>query len=375
MNKRIPLLITCLILCSTLLFSTSITFTFANSQITGSSPKYFEFDVMVHADESGTAYNLGMAYINYNTDAFGPSVKTNGKIIVTRGSYWNPFPFTVVNDNQPSMVAITLDFMYSDVLINTLPTSPVVYCHVKLEILDASENSNIHFQQSLMVGQQFKADHTQYSPVIANDTEDVPLPVNMTSYYIEQTDNYLIVNWEVESELALLGYYILRSETDDGNFERINHEIIQCMNNSSCQNNYHYNDYNVVTNRIYFYKIEVISETGEVEKQTNPFRGILSIQGPGNYRIYQNYPNPFNASTQFKYDLPFSGNVQLSVYDTKGVLMSLLLNEFQNAGTHTLTWSSNELSSGIYFYKLQFGEFSSIKKMYHSEIVNIIILK
>lgn len=84
---------------------------------------------------------------------------------------------------------------------------------------------------------------------------------------------------------------------------------------------------------------------------------------PTKYALNQNYPNPFNPSTVINYQLPEAGQVTLKVYDVLGNEVTTLVNEFKQAGVYNAKFSNSQLSSGIYFYKLQVGNFVSVKKM------------
>ena len=79
--------------------------------------------------------------------------------------------------------------------------------------------------------------------------------------------------------------------------------------------------------------------------------------------LHQNYPNPFNAVTNIGYNLGEAGNVTLRVYDITGRLVSTLVDEHQGHGDQTVTWDASDVSSGVYFCKLQTGGFSYVKKM------------
>ncbi len=81
------------------------------------------------------------------------------------------------------------------------------------------------------------------------------------------------------------------------------------------------------------------------------------------FRLEQNYPNPFNPTTTITYSIPEKSHVQLIVYDVLGTEVSTLVNEEKAAGNYEVKFSADELSSGIYFYKLQTGQFTDIKKM------------
>ncbi len=84
---------------------------------------------------------------------------------------------------------------------------------------------------------------------------------------------------------------------------------------------------------------------------------------PRTYELRQNYPNPFNPSTKIEYYLPAKGLVTLRVYNLLGQEVATLVNDIQIAGSHTVTFSSDRLGSGVYFYKLSAGNFVSTKKM------------
>ncbi len=84
---------------------------------------------------------------------------------------------------------------------------------------------------------------------------------------------------------------------------------------------------------------------------------------PLTYGLLQNYPNPFNPSTQISYSLPKNGVVTLTVYNILGQSVARLVNGVEHAGVHTVTWNAAGLPSGVYFYRLQAGAFSSVKKM------------
>ena len=85
---------------------------------------------------------------------------------------------------------------------------------------------------------------------------------------------------------------------------------------------------------------------------------------PVKYELYQNYPNPFNPSTIVRYKIPAAGLVSLKVYDILGRAVATLVNEFQQTGNYNVAFNSTkQLSSGIYFYRLNSGNFSQTKKM------------
>lgn len=90
---------------------------------------------------------------------------------------------------------------------------------------------------------------------------------------------------------------------------------------------------------------------------------------PEVYALRNNYPNPFNPETTIKYQLPEAGDVKLEIYNMLGQVVRTLVNQHQSAGRYTIQWNASndygqDLSSGIYFYRVQVGgEFTNVKKM------------
>ncbi len=97
------------------------------------------------------------------------------------------------------------------------------------------------------------------------------------------------------------------------------------------------------------------------------FSGISSAEEAGalplTYRLNQNYPNPFNPSTTITYELPSSGEVVLKIYNLVGQEVSTLVNEFQDAGTKSVTFDATGLPSGAYIYRLNVNGRSHVKQM------------
>ena len=95
---------------------------------------------------------------------------------------------------------------------------------------------------------------------------------------------------------------------------------------------------------------------------------------PTEYSLSQNYPNPFNPSTTIKYQIPtHSGqvvgsgfslrNVTLKVYDILGREVTTLVNQQQKPGSYEVLFNASNLTSGVYFYRLQSGSFNESRKM------------
>lgn len=84
---------------------------------------------------------------------------------------------------------------------------------------------------------------------------------------------------------------------------------------------------------------------------------------PELFELAQNYPNPFNAKTSIAYTLPRESRVLITVYNLLGQSVETLVNEDQSAGNYHVIWDANEAPTGVYFYRIETGEFSATRKM------------
>jgi hypothetical protein len=111
-----------------------------------------------------------------------------------------------------------------------------------------------------------------------------------------------------------------------------------------------------------------------LEAAVNHYFGITNVEQeniiPSVYSLSQNFPNPFNPSTTIKYSIPVKTghapslqHVTLKVYDILGRDVATLVDELQQPGNFVMTFDGTSLSSGIYFYRLQAGNYTDSKKM------------
>lgn len=84
---------------------------------------------------------------------------------------------------------------------------------------------------------------------------------------------------------------------------------------------------------------------------------------PGSFVVYQNYPNPFNPGTVIRFELPVSGFVSGVVYDVLGGRVGVLVNESMSAGGHVVSFDGTGLPSGVYLFRVEYGEYSKVIKM------------
>ncbi len=88
-----------------------------------------------------------------------------------------------------------------------------------------------------------------------------------------------------------------------------------------------------------------------------------SVAVPSEFKLFQNYPNPFNPRTTISWQSPISSWQTLKVYDILGNEVVTLVDEFYHAGSYEIDFDATKLASGIYFYRLQAGNFIETKSM------------
>ena len=89
----------------------------------------------------------------------------------------------------------------------------------------------------------------------------------------------------------------------------------------------------------------------------------ISNEIPREFQLSQNYPNPFNPATTIKFQIPVSDNVKITVFDILGRKIEVLTNGFFNAGFYSIDFKAEKITSGIYYYKIETGNYTDTKKM------------
>ncbi len=121
----------------------------------------------------------------------------------------------------------------------------------------------------------------------------------------------------------------------------------------------------LLTNKFYV-DLPFVSSTNNRPNAEGLFEKDNSIIGsnlPEKFELKQNFPNPFNPNTVISYSIAKSENVSIKIYDILGKEVQTLVNEVKNPGSYNVMFNAQNLSSGVYFYRLTAGNFTDIKKM------------
>ena len=111
----------------------------------------------------------------------------------------------------------------------------------------------------------------------------------------------------------------------------------------------------------------VVGNNGAIFRTTNGGFTFIGNKNqttvPYGFSLSQNFPNPFNPNTVISYSLPSASNVKLILYNTLGQAVKVLETGFKQAGHYSVNFNASDLPTGIYFYKLESGQVSQVKKM------------
>ena len=100
-----------------------------------------------------------------------------------------------------------------------------------------------------------------------------------------------------------------------------------------------------------------------LEKKSYEDLQVASVSMPLTYELSQNYPNPFNPVTTISYAIPNAGKVEITIYDIRGRIVKTLLSTYKEPGRYTVKFDGKSLSSGLYIYRLEGGDFITQRKM------------
>ena len=208
------------------------------------------------------------------------------------------------------------------------------------------------------------------SPVPSVTSGD--LPVELTSFIANISGSNVVLRWHTATEINNYGFeverYALSAERKV--LEKIG--FVQGHVNSNSPKDYTFSDacpFGDNTNVRIQYRLKQIDTDGKYEyyptiAEVNYNKSDAEgKQIPKDFSLAQNYPNPFNPATTIRFQLPVDSYVTLKVYDILGNEVATLVDEVEKAGYYQRQFNGSFLSSGIYFYQLKAGKFSSIKKL------------
>ena len=169
--------------------------------------------------------------------------------------------------------------------------------------------------------------------------------------------NEITLSWSDKSAVED-GYIIERMESPDTSFI-----VLDTLKESGVTE---YVDNEVEQGKTYTYRVKAYkgSAVSDYSNEASFATDVKEEEGiPTEYSISQNYPNPFNPTTKIKFALPKTALTKIIIYDLIGREVQTLINKELEAGYHEISIDANNLTSGVYFYRVQSGDFIQTKKM------------
>lgn len=182
------------------------------------------------------------------------------------------------------------------------------------------------------------------------------VPVELLSFNASVVDGKVLLQWYTSTETNNAGFKIERS-TNGSDYEEI--FFVGGNGTTTNRNVYSYLDESVRSG-VYYYRLKQIDYDGSFEYLNV---AAVDLGMPGGFLLEQNYPNPFNPKTIINYQISKEGLVTLKLYDVLGNEIKTLINDQKSSGNYSVELDASELPSGIYYFQLVAGSYSSTKKL------------
>ncbi len=193
------------------------------------------------------------------------------------------------------------------------------------------------------------------------------LPVQLTNFTCTVSHEGTVrLDWTTISEVNNYGFYIESRRFNEVAFSETTNSFTAAHGTTIIPQHYSFICGN--PNDARYYRLKQVDLDGAVHYSepidvsvATDFKGIENA--PLKFVLGQNYPNPFNPSTTIRYGVPHSSRVTLTVFNTLGQQVAILQNGEQESGYHEVRFDASGLSSGVYFYRIQAGDFAQTRRL------------
>lgn len=178
----------------------------------------------------------------------------------------------------------------------------------------------------------------------------------------------LVISWTVSNPKDISHFKIENRKSSEGEFTIVCEVPFSNFRKKSETDSVTYYTYvcsdKPAENGVYFFSLKMFDNKGK--ELASPHLLKIGINEIPEFKLKQNNPNPFNPSTMISYEILVPTSVKISVFTLTGQLVDVLVDGFQTQGSYSVTFNASkysEISSGIYFYKLESDYSSDIRKM------------
>lgn len=224
-------------------------------------------------------------------------------------------------------------------------------------------------------GSKLQAGDTDPVYTLTGDENKTEIPADssdaLSVFSAKIKDKTVYINWRVVNPKVISYFEVLRLDPKKKEYKKINDDRIEvkdyfeksAVSDKGIVYMYDYED-EPERDGVYFYKLKGYSSAVNLVFEADEIK--IGITGIRNFKVEQNTPNPFNPTTNISYELFDASYVKLKVFDLIGKEIATLVDANQTKGTYTVTFDASKyanLTSGIYFYKLETEKYSEVKKM------------
>jgi len=187
------------------------------------------------------------------------------------------------------------------------------------------------------------------------------LPVELTSFEATPLDHAVRLDWTTATETDN-DHFVIESSLNQTEWNTVTE--VPSLGNSPSGHSYHYVHEGLAAGVTYYYRLTNVDVSGASTlyphvANATPLGAVVAAE----YALSQNYPNPFNPTTAITFSLRDAGTVAIKVFDVTGHDVATLVSGHMTAGSHTVSFDASALPSGLYFYRLQAGDFTATRKM------------
>jgi len=299
---------------------------------------------------NGYGFSLGNLATDYGITKAGPEY--------TFGIY--SYQKFMINDISNINWSVNLEYQIVSIIINKSGTGSCTF-----ELSPAgfpSDNSGDPYIEIDL------KDHTNYTTPFYQSTTTAALPVELTSFTSEAVKSGVLLKWQTSNELNNYGFEIIREVTAKNNPKDVNEikpgnwtkvGFVQGNGNCNSPKEYSYVDKNPGHGVYINYRLKQIDNNGEAVYSQVTTVKLEQIR----YELLQNYPNPFNPSTKICYSIAEACKVRIRIINLLGEVVKTIEDADKEAGYYEINFNGLNMSSGIYFYKIEAKNYSEIKKM------------
>ena len=326
---------------------------------TSATANYPASDVTVSAYDFYLGQSVdpaNMSLTDFSANFVGPKKQVrSGSLIIPAGAY----TFGSSPNNWGPEITFIVDSMYvynGGNLLIELRHPAISSTNQSVDALTTSTTGYGTLFRACWGGSYTANSGSQGNFCIVRITADDPVPVELTSFAASVNGRDVILQWTTATELNNSGFQVER-RTSDTDYEAIG--FVAGSGTTTEQRNYLFSDVRIPDGN-YFYRLKQIDFNGQFNFS---YEVEVEVNSPAVYALEQNYPNPFNPSTTINYSIAEAGIVKLTVYNLLGQEVALIVNEFKEAGGHTITFDASKLTSGAYFYTIETPQFKQTRKM------------